>query len=302
MQESAGTTRSSYRAVPWQLSFLALGVVWGCSFWWIKLALRSLTPIDVAFGRLALGALILFTIAAGTSTPLPHRRDTWRHLFVLALFLNSAPFTLLAIGEIRVSAALAGIINALTPAATFCLSITLFRIERPSYRQVAGLGLGFGGVLIVCGIWQGVGNSQLVGIGACLLSVLSFGIAFLYAARFLAHLPDPPLSLAAGQVVCGAVQLLPFVVLFGRVPEQVYAGPIAGMIGLGALSTGFAYILNFYVVREASATVASSVTYLIPIVAVVVGAIFLGERLAWFQPLGGGIIVLGATLLRSTTK
>ena len=111
---------SATRSFPWPASFVILGAIWGCSFWWIKLGLRAVSPLDVAFARLAAGAVALLVVAALTRTRLPRRTATWGHLFVLAVFLNSAPFTLFAYGETHISAVLAGIINALTPPSPRC--------------------------------------------------------------------------------------------------------------------------------------------------------------------------------------
>src|SRR3954452_10338879 len=95
-------------SAPWQLSFVALGAIWGCSFLFIKLGLQSLTPVEVAFARLAIGAAVLLLITRATGTPSP-RRSPWRHLAVVALLFCSIPFTLFAWGETQVSSILAGI-------------------------------------------------------------------------------------------------------------------------------------------------------------------------------------------------
>jgi len=124
---------------------LCLGAIWGCSFWFIKLGLRSFSPVDVAFGRLVLGAVTLVVVALVTRTSLPHDRATWGHLFVLALLLNSVPFTLFAFGETRIDAALAGIINGLTPMVTLGVSLLVFRQVHPTAKLLGGLLVGFVG-------------------------------------------------------------------------------------------------------------------------------------------------------------
>ncbi len=284
------------RGLPWGLSFVVLGAIWGCSFWWIKLGLRAASPVDVAFGRLAAGAVALLVIAAVTRTRLPRRAATWGHLFLLAVFLNSAPFTLFAYGETHVSAVLAGIINALTPLATLLAALTIFRQQRPNPQIIAGLAIGFAGVLVVIGVWHGLGHGQLVGIGACLGAVACYGIAYSYSHRYLTGPVDPPVSLATGQVLCGALQLLPFALVLGRIDHHVPGSSILAVAALGILGSGIAYILNFHVVNNAPATIASSVTYLTPLFAVIVGAAFLGEAVSWYEPVGGLLILTGAAL------
>src|ERR1700687_1421800 len=105
------TVSSGRRVVGWQVWFVLLGAIWGCSFWWIKLGLRAMSPVDVAFARLAVGATTLLIIAAFTRTSLPRKLKTWGHLFVLSALLNSVPFTLFSYGETHISAVLAGLIN-----------------------------------------------------------------------------------------------------------------------------------------------------------------------------------------------
>ncbi len=128
-----------------------MGAIWGCSFWWIKLGLRAVSPVDVAFARLTAGAVTLLLVSALSRTHLPRRAATWGHLFVLAVFFNSAPFTLFAYGETRISAVLAGIINALAPLATLVAALTIFRQQRPNLKIAGGLVVGFAGVLILAG-------------------------------------------------------------------------------------------------------------------------------------------------------
>ena len=287
---------SDTRSFPWPASFVILGAIWGCSFWWIKLGLEAVSPVDVAFSRLAAGAVALLLVAALTRTRLPRRTATWGHLFVLAVLLNSAPFTLFAYGETHISAVLAGIINALTPLATMLAALTIFRQQRPNLKIIAGLGVGFTGVLVVVGIWHGLGQGQLLGIGACLGAVACYGIAFPYSRRHLTGLADPPVALATGQVVFGAVQLLPFALIAGHIHHHIPDSSILALAALGVVGSGIAYILNFHVVKHAPATIASSVTYLIPLFAVIVGAAFLGESVTWYESVGGVLILAGAAI------
>lgn len=250
----------------------------------------------MAFARLAAGAVALLLVAAATRTRLPRRARTWGHLFVLALFLNSAPFTLFSYGETHISAVLAGIINALTPLATLLAALTIFRLQRPNPGIIAGLAIGFAGVLVVVGVWHELGGGELLGIGACLGAVACYGVAFPYSHGHLAGLADPPVALATGQVLCGAVQLLPLAAIAGHVHHHIPGSSLLALAALGVLGSGVAYILNFHVVNHAPATVASSVTYLIPLFAIIVGAAFLNEPVTWHEPVGGLLILVGAAI------
>ncbi|MHB1784288.1 MAG: DMT family transporter [Acidimicrobiales bacterium] len=245
---------SDTRSFPWPASFVILGAIWGCSFWWIELGLRAVSPVDVAFARLTAGAAALLVVAALTRTRLPCRVATWGHLVVLAVLLNSAPFTLFAYGETHVSAVLAGIVNALAPLATLLAALIIFRQQRPNPKIIAGLVVGFAGVLVVVGVWHGLGRGHLLGIGACLGAVTCYGIAFPYSRRHLTGVADPPVSLATGQVLCGTVQLLPFALVAGHVHQHIPGSSLLALAALGVLGSGIAYILNFHVVNHAATT------------------------------------------------
>ncbi len=282
--------------VPWQAAFLVLAAIWGCSFWWIKLGLDAFAPVQVAFVRLAIGALTLLLIAAVTRTPLPRARETWRHLFIASLLFNSVPFTLFAIGETEISSVLAGIINATTPLATLIVVLGAFPEEHPTRERIAGLLVGFAGVLVVIGVWQGLGSGELVGILACVGAVACYGVGFPYTRRHLASLPDSRVALAASQVACGTIVLAPLAVLAGPLHGPVTVEVGLGMLGLGALGSGIAYVLNYLVISRAGPTAASTVTYLTPLFAVVVGVAFLGEQVEWNEPVGALIVLLGVAI------
>jgi drug/metabolite transporter (DMT)-like permease len=297
----------SFRSLPWQVSFLALGAIWGCSFLFIKLGLQSFTPVEVAFGRLAIGAPTLLAVARLTGTPLPRRRATWRHLAVAALLFCSIPFTLFAWGETQVSSILAGIINACTPLATLAVTLAAFPEERPTRARIAGLAIGFAGALVVIGAWDGMAGGELAGALACVGAICCYGIAFPYTRRHLIGAGEGPIGIATGQVVLGALFLLPVVVAQaalggGAVTMPISGGTIGGMLALGALGSGVAYVLNTRIVMIAGGTVASSVTYVTPLFAVAAGVLLLGEPLSWHQPVGGAVVLLGVAVAQGRIR
>lgn len=290
--------------LPWQGSFLLLAAIWGCSFWWIKVALRAVSFVDVALLRLAFGLVALLIVAGTTRTALPRRPATWAHLFVAGVLFCSAPFTLISYGETHISAVLTGIINALTPLMTVVASVSIFRERILNPRLLVGLGVGFGGVLVVLGVWNGVGSNQAAGIGAVLGATVCYGMGFTYSARFLTSRQgaESPVALATGQVICGTLQILPFALALGQVHPNAAAGSFVAVAALGMLGTGIAYVLNFEVIRQAPPTIASSVTYVVPIFAVVVGAAFLGETVHWYEPAGAALILLGAAITQDRMR
>lgn len=286
----------------WLSLYIALGVVWGCSFVFIKLGLEFLTPVGVAFGRVSLGALTLVFWARFKNIALPTDKKVWAHLWVVAMLLNVVPGVLFAQAETEVTSILAGIINAVTPLMTLLAIMIVFRGEKLKSFQILGLLLGFVGVLIVLGVWQGLGNNPLSAVLALLLAVTCYGFSFPYTRKFVLPYKLKPEAMAATQVSLGAVTLLPFYLIDGIAKDEYRPGPVFAMIALGVFGSGFAYIWNFKIMEAAGSAIASSVTYVTPLVAVIVGIIFLGEGITWNEPVGAAIVLLGAAIGQERIK
>lgn len=286
----------------WISLYIALGVVWGCSFIFIKLGLEFLTPVGVAFGRVSLGALTLVFWARFKGIELPKEKKIWIHLWVVALLLNVIPGVLFAFAETKVTSILAGIINAVTPLMTLLAIMIAFREERPKNYQVTGLILGFLGVLTVLGAWKGLGANPIVAVLALLLAVSCYGISFPYSRKYVLPYKLKSEALAAAQVSMGAITLLPFYLMDGIAKDQYRLGPVVAMIVLGVFGSGFAYIWNFKIMEAAGSAIASTVTYVTPVVAVIVGIIFLGESIVWNEPVGAVIVLLGAAIGQQRIK
>jgi len=286
----------------WISLYIALGVVWGCSFIFIKLGLEFLTPVGVAFGRVSLGALTLVFWARFKGIQLPKDKKIWIHLWVIALLLNVIPGVLFAFAETKVTSILAGIINAVTPLMTLLAIMIAFREERPKNYQVTGLILGFLGVLTVLGAWKGLGANPIGAVLALLLAVSCYGISFPYSRKYVLPYKLKSEALAAAQVSMGAITLLPFYLMDGIAKDQYRLGPVVAMIVLGVFGSGFAYIWNFKIMEAAGSAIASTVTYVTPVVAVIVGIIFLGESIVWNEPVGAVIVLLGAAIGQQRIK
>ena len=286
----------------WVTLYIALGIVWGCSFIFIKLGLEFLTPIGVAFGRVSLGALTLVLWARFRGIDLPKGRIMWLHLWVVSLLLNVIPGILFALAETEVTSILAGIINAVTPLMTLLAIMVAFREEKPKNYQVVGLLTGFLGVLTVLGAWQGLGDNPASAVIALLCAVTCYGISFPYSRKFVLPMKLQAESLAAGQLIMGAITLLPMYLVDGIAEDNYQLGPVLAMLTLGILGSGFAYIWNFKIMEAAGSAIASTVTYVTPVVAVIVGIIFLGEEIAWYEPVGGLIVLLGAAIGQQRIK
>ena len=287
---------SKSKSQSWLGLYIALGIVWGCSFIFIKLGLEFLTPFGVAFGRCALGALALLIYLKIKGLSLVRDRKMIGHLWVVALLLNVIPGILFAWAETEVTSILAGIINAVTPLMTLIAIIVVSRNEKPTTPQVVGLLLGFLGVLIVLGAWKGLGDNPLWAILILLAAVTCYGFSFPYSRRFILPAQLKPEVMAATQVTLGAITLLPLFLINGIAKNEYRLGPVLAMVALGVFGSGFAYIWNFIIMRDAGSAIASSVTYVTPVVAVVVGLIFLQEKLHWYEPVGALIVLLGAAI------
>jgi drug/metabolite transporter (DMT)-like permease len=280
----------------WLPIYLLLGLVWGSSFVFIKLGLEFLNPVGVAFGRCALGAMILLLIVKIRGIKLPTDPKTWFILWVVSLLLNVFPGILFAFAEQRVTTALAGIINACTPLTTLLFHFIFFRSEKIAAQHIIGLILGGIGVLTVLGIWNGLGAGSTSGVIALLAAITCYGLSFPIIKKYLTPLKLRAEALAAGQVTAGAITLLPFYLVDGIAKNEYRFGPVLAMMALGIFGSGLAYIWNFQIVERAGSSVASSVTYLTPVVAVFIGWIFLGEHISWHEPVGGAIVILGAAI------
>jgi drug/metabolite transporter (DMT)-like permease len=297
--------------VPWPAKFGALALIWGASFFFMKVGLRSLAPLQISGLRIVSGAAVLVALLAASRGRLPRDRTVWAHLLVSAFFLCTLPFSLFALGEQRVSSALAGIGNATTPIATVVFSLLLLRGDVIGRRKVVGVLVGFLGVLVIMQPWQSTGRPDLVGFGMTLVAGASYGLGWTYNKRFLRRSDLGGLSLPAAQLTVASAQMV--VVLFlwwataaDRLPApwSVHAPatggsvllPLLAVLALGVVGTGIAFSLQFDVMRAAGPTVGASVTYVIPVVSVALGVLLLDEHLSWPQ-LAGAAVVIGAALL-----
>jgi drug/metabolite transporter (DMT)-like permease len=280
----------------WLGLYLAVGIIWGGSFLFIALGNQFLPPIGVGFWRLALGGIPLMMFALIKRLAFPTRAASWFKIFVVSLCMNSIPSALFAFAERHVTSAFAGIMNAATPIATVLMILLVFREETPTTKVLFGLGVGLAGVLTVLAVWNGFGKNDPLAIAALVGAVSLYGIGGPFARRYVSPLKLDIRVQVPVQVLIGAATLAPF--YFASAPFT--AAPtwqaIAGMLTLGVLGTGFAYIWYYRLMAIAGSAIANSVTYLSPVVAVLAGALVLGEQVTWNQILGGVIVILGAAI------
>ncbi len=281
----------------------ALACLWGSSFLFIDLALEGLSPPQVVLGRLTLGALVLGLVVAALRAALPRRPVIWAHLLAAGLIANVIPWLLLAWGQQQVPSGLAGVLNAATPLFTTLMATLALTDERLHARRAVGLALGFVGVAVVVGpVELGAAAADrvpllpqlaIVGAAAC------YGVGFIYMRRFLSGRGHPPLVLAAGQLACAAGVLWLGAPVVATGAPTLTPSVLGALTGLGVLGTGIAYLLYYRLLGEIGATRTSTVTYLIPVVAVTLGVVVLGEPVRASMLLGAVVVISGVALVQS---
>jgi len=275
----------------------ALALAWGASFLFIELALEGLSPLQIVLGRLSAGAAVLWSILALRRHELPRGLQLWGHLLVLGIVGNIIPFSLFGFAQERVTSGLAGVLNGSTPLFTLLVAVAALPEERFSATRGLGLGLGFAGVVLVVGPWDANPlTSSIPGQLACLGASACYAVAFVYTRRFVSGSGYPPSALAAGQLGAAAVALWLAAPLIARGEVDLTVTVVASTVALGAIGTGVAYLLYYRLIAEAGATSTSMVTYLIPVVAVVLGVIVLREPIGWNLFAGAAVVILGVAV------
>jgi drug/metabolite transporter (DMT)-like permease len=271
-----------------------LSVLWGGSFFFAAVSLHELPPLTVVFLRVALAAIILLPVLRIYRISVPTGLAGWQPFFALALLNNVLPFSLIVIGQTYIPSGLASVLNATTPLFTV-LVMAAAGDEKLHARRVAGIIVGLIGVIILHGQSLDFEAGQSVGILLCLAAAFFYGLAALYARRKL--LDSPPLATAAFQLIVSALVMA----VVAAAVERPWQLPLPGVatwlaiIGSAALSTALAYIIFFRILRRAGSTNVMLVTLLIPVTAILLGVLVLGEAISPREIVGG--VVIGSALL-----
>jgi drug/metabolite transporter (DMT)-like permease len=276
-----------------------LALIWGSGFLWIKLSIGGLSPVEVTLSRLVLGSAVLFAVVAVQRGSLPRSPVVWLHITVAALFANAAPYLLFAVGEQHVASATAGMLNATTPLWTVLIALGTRHQHVVTARQAAGLVIGFGGAVLIFSPWQAAGGLASVGAVACLAAAACYAASYVYMDKFLARRGIGPVVLPACQLGAASVWLAVALGVTGAPPPRLDATVIASILILGLIGTGAAYVLNYQIIASVGATVASTVTYLLPIVAITLGFLILGEHITLLDLAGIALILAGVALTRN---
>jgi drug/metabolite transporter (DMT)-like permease len=275
------------------LMLATVALLWGASFLFIKVAVRELDPATLIMGRLGLGALTLAAIVpfmvGGRRTLVEIRRNAgW--LLVVALVNVALPFWLLSWGETRIDSGLASILQAAVPIFNAVVAFGFFREVRVTGARLVGVGMGFVGVALLVGAQPG---GKVLGAVAVVGMALCYAVGQLLAGRHLAAVPPPVVALATTGIA--AIAALPLGV--AEAPHHAPGWKVIGsVVALAVPGTAIAFLLFYAIIAGAGAAYASLVTYLVPPIALVYGAIFLGERFG-AAALGGLALILGGVAL-----
>ncbi len=282
---------TSMRPVEWALLAL-LSAIWGCSFFFIAVALRGFHPFTLVFVRVALAALVLLIVVRMSGLRFRSGLKAWVGYLILGALNNAIPFCLIAWGETRIDSGSAAIFNATTPIFTGILAHFFTSDEKLTSNKIIGMAVGFSGVYLMMSpelagglSWRGFG--QVAVLGASLM----YATSGIYAKRFSG---DPPLLTATGMLIGASILMLPPALIID-VPWRIHPPleAVAAILALGIVGTAAAYVVFFRILAVAGATNVLLVTFLVPIGALVLGVAVLHEIIRWEEVAGMGLIFLG---------
>lgn len=275
---------------------LLLSFLWGGSYLFVGIAVNDLPPLVIVMARVVLAAAALLPLHLILIGPLPRDRGSWVAIAGLSIFNNVIPFTLIVTGQTMIASGLASVINATSPLFGVAI-LAAARVDPLIIRKTIGILIGIAGVAILKGgglLGQG---SQGTGILLCLGAAASYGVGSLWAKLKLKD--TPPLSLATGQLLCSSVIMTSLAFIFSE-PAQLFDASMkswAALLGLALLSTALAYIIFFRVVARSGPANVLLVTMLIPVSAIAMGIVVLGETFDKIEVLGTVIIILSLAVI-----
>ncbi|MGI8824104.1 MAG: DMT family transporter [Chloroflexota bacterium] len=285
------------------LAFALLCLIWGSSYLFIRVGLEQLTPLSLVALRLLIGVLIIGGIVAARRHPLRVTRRQLCLLVALATVNTSAPFLLIAWGEVTVPSGLASVLNSTLPIFSVLLAAVVLRDEPLTLPRAGGVVLGFAGVLVLLSrdlahagiVWSGV-----AGQGAIVLASLCYAIAAVFTRRTLRGVPS--MTIATWVLIASAAQtvLLSFIFSPPAISSLTFRTVFA-VLWLGVLGSGVAYILAFFILENWGASRYTFVAYMLPVVGLTLGAIFLHEVIDW-RILAGSVLVVAGVVMSSIVR
>lgn len=277
-------------------ALVLIGFIWGSNFIYIKMATAVIEPLQVVFLRVLAGFLPLAVVAWRKGVINRAQLRHLPHFAVMSVLATSFYYYGFVAGTALLPSSVAGLLGGAIPIVTFLTSLIVLRAERPTLMVAAGVGLGFVGIVLSARPWEGEGGVSLLGVAWVMAGVVSVGVSFVYARKFLAPLNLSSLALATWQTGLALVTLSVVTDYHGM--SAILATPhalIGLVIGLGVLGTGLAYLIYYYMVQRLGAMGASAATYLPVVVAVAIGAA-VGEEVTALE-LAALVFILGGVAL-----
>lgn len=273
---------------------ILLAFCWGPSFLFIKLALTELSPTILSVFRIGLGALILNAVLIFKKDFLPRKVGFWRDSAIAAFFSVAFPFMLINWGQQFIDSSLGSLLNGTTPFFTVIFSVVLLRNEVISGNKIKGIVIGFVGLLVLVfpNLMEGV-NASFMGIMAVVVASASYGVGWVWVKKRLTGTPS--FKAPAAQLLIATMYLMPIALYFEPDANilNLSAITIGSVVGLGTLGTAIAFILYFKLIEKAGASYASMVTYLVPVIGVLLGSLVLKETITVWMLVGAALILYG---------
>jgi drug/metabolite transporter (DMT)-like permease len=285
---SAGTHAGAFTALDWGL-FLSIGAIWGSSFLFIRIGLDAFAPGLITFLRIVFGAAVLWLVPAAR---VPVGREDRPRVILISVLWVAIPFTLFPLAEQHISSGLTGLINGALP--IFAGTIAALMLRRfPARVQAVGLAVGFVGIAAIALPTIGQGSSEAIGVSFALLAVVCYGVAINVAAPVTQRYGALPTM--ARMLAWASLWTAPFGIV-GFTRSTFAWSSFTAVLALGVLGTGLAFVLMGRLVSRVGSTRASTATYLIPVVALVLGAVFLNENVHLLSIVGIALVIAGAVL------
>lgn len=285
----------SMGSVEWALIVL-LSILWGGSYFFIGVAVKELPPLTIVLSRVALAALILLVITYARGHRMPSSWRIWGAFLIMGALNNVIPFCLIVWGQTHIDSGLASILNAATPIFSVLLAHFLTRREKLTGNRLVGVLIGWVGVasLIGFGSLEGIGV-EVIGQLAIVGAALAYALAAIFGLRFKGL---NPLVVATGMLCASTIMMTPLALYFDQ-PWNLSPDAITllALFGLATISTAGAYIIYFKVLASAGPTNILLVTFLIPISAILLGSVVLGERIGWNAFISMGLISAGLIII-----
>ncbi|MEV0714899.1 DMT family transporter [Asanoa sp. NPDC050611] len=278
-----------------------LALLWGSTFLWIEIALEALTPVQVTLTRCVLGAATLLVACHAAGNRLPGGARIWGHVVVAAFFCNALPFAMFSLGQQTIDSGVAGVLNATTPLWSLLTGLAIGTERRLPIARLAGLALGFAGVVLIFAPWERTGP---VGWGALAIvaAAASYAVGFAYMGRHLVGRGIPTISLSAAQLVAATALTALTLPAGGLTPVDLDPRTLAAVVVLGVVATGATFHLTYRTIAAEGATNAATVGYLLPVVSVALGVVVLDESFSVRIAAGMAVVLVGVALTRRQAR